>query len=466
MRGSMAVLIAPVVLLGSVPCAAQVFKAGVAVVDITPPIGYRMSGYFRERLSTAVHDPLHARALVLEQGAERGAIVICELIGVPVEATGPARERAAERTDIPAGNILVAATHTHTGPEYFGVRFAYFKEQAVVEHGTDPHEETSYLEMLQGKLVQAIVEASAHCVPVEVRAGTATQDGLAFNRRFHMQDGSVRFNPGKQNPDIVRPAGPTDPQVPLLLFQPQRGARPSLLLWAFALHLDTVGGTEYAVDYPYYVEQALHERHPNLVSMFAIGTAGDINHIDVSTKTPQKGHEEARRIGKTLGGTVSKALPGLAVVESPAFAVRSVRVPVPLQHYSDDEVALALAHRAQITDGGVPFLERVRIYKIVDLQSRGGTSIEAEVQVFRIGREAAIVGLPGEVFVDLGLAIKQASPFKTTLIVTLANDYAGYIPTRKAFEEGSYETVNSRVQSGGGEQLVETAIRLLKELAE
>ena len=74
------------------------------------------------------------------------------------------------------------------------------------------------------------------------------------------------------------------------------------------------------------------------------------------------------------------------------------------------------------------------------------------------------MGLPGEVFVDLGLAIKRASPFKTTLVIELCQDAPGYIPTKKAFAEGSYETVNSRVAPGGGEKMVETAIRLLKEL--
>jgi hypothetical protein len=77
----------------------------------------------------------------------------------------------------------------------------------------------------------------------------------------------------------------------------------------------------------------------------------------------------------------------------------------------------------------------------------------------------AIVGLPGEIFVELGLAIKRASPFATTLVVELCNDDPAYVPTRKAFSEGSYETVNSLVAPGGGEMLVETAVRLLQELA-
>jgi hypothetical protein len=114
----------------------------------------------------------------------------------------------------------------------------------------------------------------------------------------------------------------------------------------------------------------------------------------------------------------------------------------------------------------VSFLEQVETAKIVDLALRKSDSIPLEVQAFRLSRDVAIVTLPAEVFVELGLAIKRASPFKTTLVIELANDDPAYIPTQKAFAEGSYETVNSRVVPGSGEKMVEAAVKLLKELAE
>ena len=112
----------------------------------------------------------------------------------------------------------------------------------------------------------------------------------------------------------------------------------------------------------------------------------------------------------------------------------------------------------------MPFLEEVETNKIVDLHRHPGDTIPLEVQVFRLSDEVAIVTLPGEVFVEIGLAIKQASPFKTTMVIELANSTPAYIPTRKAFAEGSYETVNSRIQPGGGEAMVEAALKLLKEV--
>lgn len=108
-------------------------------------------------------------------------------------------------------------------------------------------------------------------------------------------------------------------------------------------------------------------------------------------------------------------------------------------------------------------MEKVEVVKAVDLANRGKTW-PMEVQVFRLDAETAIVGLPGEVFVELGLAIKQASPFKRTFVISMCNDRPGYVPTLKAFGEGSYEVTNSRIKPGGGEKMAQTAIELLKKL--
>jgi hypothetical protein len=146
--------------------------------------------------------------------------------------------------------------------------------------------------------------------------------------------------------------------------------------------------------------------------------------------------------------------------------VASTIVEVPLQHYGDAEVAQARAKLDLIGTAKLPFLEAVRAVKLVDLKDNhpAGT-IGLEVQAFRLAPDVAVVTLPGEIFVELGMAIKKASPFRTTLVIELANDAPAYIPTKRAFAEGSYEIVNSRVAPGGGEAMVEGANRLLNDLA-
>jgi len=435
--------------------------AGLAVIDITPPIPYRMSGYFRERLSTGTSNPLCAKAIVLRQGDERAALVFCDIIGLSLDVSSRVRRQVAKQSGIPAANILIAATHSHTGPLYFGALRKYFHDLAVAKHGSDPYEKVDYSSELVAKIVKVITQANAAAKPIRLKAGVAKQQDLSFNRRFHMKNGTVRFNPGILNPDIVRVAGPIDPEVGIVFFDEADNGSAAAALVNFTLHLDTVGGTMYAADYPYYLERALRETYGDkFVLLFGTGTCGDINHIDVTKKERLK----TDFIGKTLAKTVSAKAGSLETIAEPALVVRSEIVQVPLQRYGPEKVAWARESIKKVGTRELSFLEQVEAYKILALEMRPGGTIGLEVQVFRLSSDVAVVGLPGEVFVDLGLAIKRASPFPTTLVIELCQDAPGYIPTRKAFAEGSYETVNSRIASGGGEMMVKAAVRLLKEL--
>jgi hypothetical protein len=150
-------------------------------------------------------------------------------------------------------------------------------------------------------------------------------------------------------------------------------------------------------------------------------------------------------------------------IASPRLAVRSVLIDAPVQQFTPAEVEQAKKDMDKIGTPELSFLDQVKAYKIVDAQLRGAI-IPLEVQVFRLSDEVAVVGLPGEVFADLGVAIKKASPFPITFVIELCQDDPAYIPTEKAFAEGSYETVNSRITPGSGERMAKQAIRLLKEL--
>src|SRR4029079_5824037 len=159
---------------------------------------------------------------------------------------------------------------------------------------------------------------------------------------FHMKDGTVRFNPGRNNPEVVRPAGPIDPAVNILLFADQATGKSMASVANFALHLDTLGGSEYSADYPFYLQKMLQAAigHP-FVSIFATGTCGDINHIDIHNNNPLKGIAETERIGTTLGDTIFAAIPKLEEQKQLSLAVRQKTIDVPAQHFSPDETAKA-----------------------------------------------------------------------------------------------------------------------------
>jgi hypothetical protein len=440
---------------------------GHSAVEITPPVGYRMAGYFFERLATAVHDPLMAKTLVFKQGDVKFSITVCDLCHLSPAVAAQARALASRQTGIPADHIAISATHTHTGPDYFGVLRDHLHSLALAANGKDPAEAMDYSNLLAERIAAGIVEAERSAVRAELAAGAARQANLAFNRRYFMDDGTVGWNPGKKNPKVVKPAGPIDQEISVLAIGPGGTTTPGALLSSFALHADTVGGTEFSADYPYYLERTLRAKlgAPELLSVFGQGTSGDVNHVDVSTDSPQKGHEEAERIGTALAGHVAGALGSLERIDRPSLAVATTRVDLPVQQFTPEEVANARSLFARIQERKLPFLVGVRATKIVKVYDRyHGQPIAAQVQAFRLSDDTVIVTLPSEMFVELGLAIKRQSPFRHTILIELANDSFGYVPTRRAYEEGNYEPTNSTVQSGSGERLVEAAVGLLRRL--
>jgi hypothetical protein len=234
----------------------------------------------------------------------------------------------------------------------------------------------------------------------------------------------------------------------------------------FALHLDTVGGTQFSADYPYTLGSLLGKlKGSDMMTMFTIGTAGNINHINVKTQDPQKGPGEAARIGTVLAGEVLKTYARLHPVTSDAIRVKReiASLPLPKLEVEAGTKARAIAAKFGKPDQP-PFLEMVNALKVLDVIERDGRPIEAEVQVIALGDDIAWVGLPGEIFVELGTAIKKASPFRHTIVVELANGSISYVPNRKAFGEGAYEVISARCAPGCGEILADTAIRLLASL--
>ena len=448
-------------------------RAGVAVVDITPPLGARQY----RGVGTAVHDPLHAKALVFRQGDRSAALVMADLIAITPGLAMEARSLASARTGIPFSNIIVAATHSHTGPEYRDEMEQFVERKRAGKLTAE--EEGSYPAELIRELAQAVIDADRSLRPVQLRTGAGEAHGISFNRRFFLKNGRVRMNPCAGNPDIVRPAGPIDPEVGILMLAPADGGAPFASLTVFANHLDTVGDTQFSADYPHYLSEGLRQSFGrDFVSLFGLGTAGDINHIDVKAEPGRREHRMlTRRIGETLGRVVTQEAGRLQRVERPSLEMRSTYVYAPMQEYTAEELAWARS------EGSAPLYEerealqmfrRRKILALERLRRSGaavpptvggeGWRLPLEVQVMRLGEEEAIVGLPGEVFVELGLAIKRASPFARTLVIELTNNNIAYVPTREGFAQGDYEAIASRVAPGGGEMLVEAAVRLLREL--
>ena len=453
---------------------------GLAETEITPPEGFPMAGYYHARQATGTRDPLKAKAIVFCGDGQRAALVACDLTGISADLTAEVRRVAGAQTAIPAAHIVLTATHSHTAPDYYRDLYEYL--------GESREDNARYAARLVGGIVDAIVRAEAALEPVAVSAGTVRQQTpISFNRRFVMTPATRRSGRRLHNGDVGRPAGPIAPAGARLRVGAAKDDRPLGVFTNFALHLDTVGGTLWSGDYPFYVEQSLRESlGPELISVFGNGCCGDINHADPTAKTVNK----TEFIGQSLAKTVQAGLADLVRVEQPTLRVRTAQVALPLQPVTEDEVARAMPLVARARKGErVEFFELVRAYKALvldqlrnrpsyapDNQLVGlglsrvwagiGEHVPVEVQVIALGQDVAIVCLSGEVFVDLGLAIKRASPFRNTMLVELSNCVEMiYIAPRVAYAVGSYEVTNSLVQPGAGELLAETAVRLLREAA-
>ena len=435
------------------------FRAGAAHVDITPPPGAPMAGYYYNRGAAGVHDPLRAKAIVVEKDGVTAALVACDLASLPRDIAEDARHRITQALNIPATHIMISATHTHTGPVLLSGSTRYNVEGEMKRIGVE------YTASLGKKIAESVQLAQAALRPARVIAGEGQEDSLTFNRRFHMKDGRVAWNPAKLDPNIDRPAGPIDGAVPAVYFEGTDG-KPIAIYVNYALHLDTVGGQEYSADYPYMLSEILSAaKGKDLITVFTIGCAGNLNHRDVSTKDPQKGHGEAARIGAVLAAEVLKTLKRAAPVDVASIRASTELLQLPLPPVQPTEVDWARTTAATFDKANAaPFMDLVKAFKIIDVVERKGKPMEAEVQVISLGRSIGFVALPGEIFVEHGLAIKRASPFPQTIVAELANGTVGYVPDRKAFYQGAYEVVSARTAEGSGEMMVNSATRQLIDL--
>jgi neutral ceramidase len=456
-------MLRPAALLMLLPLVAPAadLLVGAAQVDITPAKGTPMAGYYSQRAAEGTHDPLFARALVIEHDGTKVALVALDLIHTTFGMTAESRKLVEADTKIPGGHVMLFASHAHTGPT-----LAEGGTYAAATGGGSALAK-AYMTVLPKKVAEAVAKADAAKKPAKVHRGVGREEKLAFNRRFHMTDGTVGWNPGKLNPKVLKPAGPTDDSVPVVQFvTADKEAKVIATYVNFSMHADTVGGLYFSADYMGVLAEALAKVHgEQAVTLFGLGCCGDVNHINVNSDRPQKGHAEAARIGGRLAGEVLRVLDNARPVDVGPLVVSGATVDLELPKVTDDELDFAKGVVKEVLAEAKPapkFLDQVQAFKAVDVRERLGKPTPAEVQVISLGRELAWVSLPGEIFTDLGLQIKDGSPFKQTMLNELANGSVGYVPTKLAYSQGNYEVISARVAEGGGEKLVAEAAKQLR----
>jgi hypothetical protein len=440
------------------PACGGEFRVGAAKVDITPRNGVPMAGYYKFRASTGVLDPLFAKTVVVEQDGSVAAFVVLDLAGTTRPIVTAARKIIEEQCRIPGDRVMISATHTHTGPQL--PRGSLMDELTKANSA----EGSAYVSALPGLIADSVRDAMGHLTPARASAAVGKAEGISFNRRVIGRDGKVIWQPRKIDLSVERPAGPVDPEVGVLVFDALEARSSPLAAYLnFAMHPTSVGGgTRISADYPGVLTRLLAERKgTDMTAIFANGCCGNINHTNYLTDDPQR---NTMALGTALADAAIAAWPKLQRLTTFAPRVRSKLVTLERRKFNGEAIAKAqdIGNRMMKEFlGTVPMAEAVCILETVAKQA---TPLEVEVQVIAFSDEVAVVSLPGEIFVELGLAIKAASPFKHTFIAELANGSIGYIPNREAYPQGNYEVVSARAVAGSGEKLVQEALGLLAEL--
>jgi hypothetical protein len=429
-------------------------KVGLAEVNITPPLGNQIPGYGpKERLSTGVRDELYVKAMAIESADTSLAFIVIDIISLELDSCERIRKRVQEATGIPAGNVMVACTHTHTGaPRPEG-------EYAL-----------RYYPILEDKAADAAIIAYARREEASVGFGRGYEDTISFNRRFYMKDGTVQTNPGVLNPNIDRPEGPIDPEVLVMRIDNAQG-EPIGVVSNYSVHTDCVGGTEYSGDYPAYISRTIKQLYgESVVSLFFQGACGNLNHIDVSGRIDAKLVPHRVRMGNRLGLEIAKVRDLTKTsADEVLLSTASRFVTVSARALRAHEIEWA-HHKLAELDGMTKesmtarqLMEKARAERHLQFQGKPLPTRAYEIQVSAIG-DLAIVALPSEMFVEFGLEIKDKSPFAYTIINELSNGSGlGYVCTPQACDHGGYEPTGALFSEEAGGRFVQAAIDLLHE---
>ncbi|MDH7602481.1 MAG: neutral/alkaline non-lysosomal ceramidase N-terminal domain-containing protein [Armatimonadota bacterium] len=426
-------------------------RVGTAKIDITPSFPVWMDGMIREHKSTGVHDPLYARAMCLySDSLEEGCVIVSvDVCAIRTEDSWTVRKEASERTGLRAENIIIAATHTHSGPATKG----FFNPV-----------EDAYVAQLQKLLIELIEQATTNASPAVVGCTSGEENTISHYRRLLADDGHVVMNwepwPAER---IVRPLGQPDNEVGVVVTADASNPNSYLgILFNHAGHPNVMSGDNYllSADYPGYACAQIEQNFGG-TAIFVNGAEGSVD-ID---GLRDRDWEGVTRTGGALARAVIGAVRKADLRSDIAFAAEAVRYCVPRRVITQEE--LAWAERVLASTGGKiqaqpdgigADFKAVLYKKLADQQG----DVEIEQTCIAIG-DTALISFPGELFTEIGREIKLKSPFKRTYIIGLANGSVGYVPTREAISQGGYEVDTRQLDDDAADIILEQSLELLKK---
>ncbi|MGH9663173.1 MAG: neutral/alkaline non-lysosomal ceramidase N-terminal domain-containing protein [Bryobacteraceae bacterium] len=422
------------------------FKIGFARRCITPPVGAPLAGFAaRTGVCEGVHDDLFARALVLEDASAAVALVSLDLLAVASDFVAGARREIAARVPIDPRAILISSTHTHAGPVTVSTFF-----------NPDESLDGVYMAQLRDAIAGAVEAAWKARFPGRVGVGTAMIEGLGVNRRAADHE-------------------PVDREIGIVKVE-DLGGRARAALIHYACHPTVLGPDNLlaSADFPWMaLDRVERELGEGSFAMYVNGAQGDISvgHSSelsaIGVITPGRTFERAAELGRALGDAVLRAIPAIAAEDAPRLNFSTLTVHLPLKRYPAPELTAKSLREAQekvdklSANGNTVECHQAKtqlLYGSITHYYARETAkyqdgiLPVELQAIRIG-DNVFVGVPAEVFVEIGLHLKRAGPPRT-FVAGVTNGYIGYLPTRKAYEAGGYEVVSSKCGPDAEDRLV------------
>jgi len=431
---------------------------GTAERVITPELGLHIPGYFEIRVADGIKSDLKAHTIVLNDGNVRLVIIHLDIIDFQASLAKSIRKKIWDALQIPSTNIMIAATHTHTGSPS---NYSCFCGNRLNK---------DRLERLINLTVEAVECANKNAIPVQMRYAFGEETSIAFNRNYLMNDGTIATNPGKRRPfDVVRPLSPIDHTLGVIRFDALDGT-PVAQLVNFACHPDTVSGTAYCADFPGELCRLQQEYFGNgFVTVFLNGASGNVNHVNAEWfKKPGFALDKSvhyLHMGKVLSNRVQELHNDLKTVDAPVLSALSKTYRTARRQPSKKDLEWVEAVNADENASGS---DRIYARELISLRKHPKRFANVEIQVFRIGT-CAIATLPCEAYADIALDIRKNAPFENLMISSLTNGTVGYVVTEPAFSAGVYESRlsihNSFLPPSAADEMSHCAVELLKKLS-
>lgn len=458
------------------PTPAKLFRAGASTSNITPPLGTAIVGRFgNPPPAEHIHDQLQVRSLVLDDGKTKLVIVTVDNLGAIREVFDEAKRQIHEKTGLPTGQMMMSSTHTHSAASAGGEGDKY----RGYGHPLD-----KYQMFLAGRIVDGVLTALNNLAPARIGWGVGEVPQHVFNRRWRMKPGTplpnpfggqdkVRMNPGIGNPNLLEPAGPTDPQLSFLAVQSPEG-RPIALFANYSVHY--VGGipqkhvsADYFAVFADRIQALLQadRQDPPFVAIMSNGTSGDVTSTDASgpgnTKTP---YAKMQVVADDLARETLRVYKTLRFHDW--VQLRGVQQELTLEVRQPTPEMLAYAKKILAKpDTEAPFhrYEKAYALRLQQLKAEWPQKIDVPLQVFRIG-DLGVAAIPFEVVAEIGLDLKARSPLKSTFTVSLANGAYGYLPTPEQHKSGGYETWlgTNRVEVDASRKISDKILELFSKL--